>query len=109
MLRVLPVVAAWLFCRPPSSQLIAHPWLQPSRDADRALVGSLCMTANSSVSKRPPSPSDSVVSYSPTTTVRRNRFLISKDPADDLCPKSMKKMEAFGADAEEIARQVMFI
>ena len=67
------------------------------------------MTANSSGTKRPPSPSDSVVSYSPATTSRKNKFLISTDPADDLCPKSMKRMEAFGADAGEITRQVISV
>ena len=37
---------------------------------------------------------------------RREGFHISSDPNRDVCAASVKKMEAFGADGEEITRQV---
>lgn len=40
---------------------------------------------------------------------RRESFHISNDPNRDVCAASVKKMEAFGADGEEITRQVWFV
>lgn len=37
---------------------------------------------------------------------KRESFHISNDPNRDVCAASVKKMEAFGADGEEITRQV---
>lgn len=37
---------------------------------------------------------------------KREGFHISNDPNRDMCAASVRKMEAFGADGEEITRQV---
>ncbi|CAB1099993.1 unnamed protein product [Ectocarpus sp. CCAP 1310/34] len=91
-------------------QVCAHPWVLPPRATGRVSTGNqypgLAASDGGAVADDSQSsriPHDSLGSSTP---LKRDSFHISNDPTRDICAASLKKMEAFGANGEEIARQV---
>ncbi|CAM9548995.1 unnamed protein product, partial [Scytosiphon promiscuus] len=93
-------------------QVCAHPWVLAARSLGRISTGNqfrppagvgIVRDGRSS-----PVPHEHLIGGSFQAAVtRRESFHISRDPTRDMCAASVKKMEAFGADGEEITRQVL--
>eukprot|EP00903_Cladosiphon_okamuranus_P012027 g11292.t1 len=87
-------------------QVCAHPWVAPSRAIGRVSTGNQYRSADGRSSPLPSDNSGGGGRISPVPP-RTESFHISNDPNRDVCAASVKKMEAFGADGEEITRQVL--
>lgn len=92
-------------------QVCAHPWALPARSLGRISTGNQYRPASAvgvvRDGRSSPLPHErlSVGSFQAPQT-RKESFHISADPTRDMCAASVRKMEAFGADGEEITRQV---
>ncbi|CAM9172771.1 unnamed protein product [Ectocarpus sp. 12 AP-2014] len=92
-------------------QVCAHPWVLPSRATGKVSTGNQYLGFAASDGGAVPDESQSSRiphdSLGSSTPLKRDSFHISNDPSRDICAASVKKMEAFGANGQEIARQVL--
>ncbi|CAM9176610.1 unnamed protein product, partial [Hapterophycus canaliculatus] len=92
-------------------QVCAHPWALPARSLGRVSTGNQYQPAVGlgvvRDGRSSPSLHERLSGGGFQAATKRESFHISSDPTRDMCAASVRKMEAFGADGEEITRQVL--